>query len=112
MSVPNQYCAPGARRRRIGETASGSAVPSHGAASAIVIISSNTTAPKIAVGWRRKASLKRNQVGEIDRGALIATAAMSVPDARIDQRVAEINQQVDDHVQRREQQRHALDDRF
>src|SRR5512136_1626248 len=114
MSVPNQYSSPGGRRRRIGDSAWGSMVPSKPAKMATSTISSRTMAPAIAVGWRRSASLKRATVGETDFGAAarsIATA-MSVPDPRIEQRVAEVDQQVDDDVHRGEQQRHALDDRI
>src|SRR5512145_1236826 len=114
MSVPNQYCSLIGRSRRIGDSACGSMVPSHGAASATSTISSNTTAPARAVGCRRNASLKRRTVGEADFGAAPAwaTAAMSVADARVEQRVAEVDHEVDDDVDRGEQQRHALDDRI
>src|SRR5512137_3167387 len=113
MSVPNQFSALIGRRRRIGDSACGSTVPSHAAKIATSIISSSTIAPAMAVGCRRSASLKRWTVGETDFGAAMAwaTAAMLVADPRIEQRVAEVDQQVDQHVDRREQQRHALDDR-
>ena len=51
----------------IGDTAWGSTVPSHGAKSAIRIISVRTRAPAIAVGCRRSASLKRCHVGDAER---------------------------------------------
>src|SRR5512143_4096980 len=102
MSVPNQYSSPGGRRRRIGDSACGSMVPRKDAKTATSTISSRTIAPAMAVGWRRSASLKRWTVGETDFGATTTstTAVMSVPDARVEQRVAEVDQQVDDDVHR------------
>src|SRR5689334_16868666 len=103
MSEPNQYSAEGCFSLFSGATACGSTVPSQGAASAIPTMRRRITPPAIAVGWRRNASRKRRQVGE---------AATSVADARIEQRIAEIHEQVDDHVGAREDEHHALDDRI
>src|SRR3954451_19271015 len=92
-------------------------------------MSSNTTAPTMAVGWRRNASLKRRHVGDCERGAVIAIAVMRerlaiastsqrlqwrqrtpprstcrarrarlVPHPRIEEHVAQIDEQVDEHV--------------
>ena len=69
MSVPNQYSRRrGLQARCIGATACGSTVPSHGAKIAMRIMTTSTTAPAIAVGWRRSASLRRRQVGDVERG--------------------------------------------
>src|SRR5512135_378459 len=114
MSVPNQYSSPGGRRRRIGDSACGSIVPRYPAKTATSTISKSTTAPAMAVGCRRSASLKRWAVGETDFGAAARSTATatSVADPRIEQRVAEVDQQVDDDVHGGEQQRDALDDRI
>src|SRR5688572_4204204 len=89
MSEPNQNSSEGCFSRLIGATAWGSTVPSHGASSAIAIITSRITPPAIAVGCLRKASLNPRQVGD---------ATMSVTDAGIEQHVAEIHREVDEHV--------------
>src|SRR6476646_2434282 len=87
MSVPNQYISEGARRRLIGDTASGSTVPSHGASSAAATMASRMTPPTIAVGWRRKASRNRFQVGETDlaTGTEAASVAFTSVGNRPDQ---------------------------
>src|SRR5262245_33110498 len=103
MSEPNQNSPDGCLSRLIGATAWGSTVPSPGASSAIAIIASRITPPAIAVGWRRNASRNRCQVGD---------AAMSVADARIEQHVAQIHGEVDQHVGAGKDQHHALDDRI
>src|SRR5215472_14706501 len=103
MSEPNQNSPEGCFRRLIGATASGSTVPSQGARNAIRTMTSRITPPAIAVGCRRKASLKRCQVGE---------AAMSVADPRIEKRVAEIDRQVDQHIRAGKDQHDALNDRI
>src|SRR5436190_17171914 len=102
MSEPNQNSLEGCLSRWIGATACGSTVPSHGASSASAIMARRMTPPAIAVGCRRKASLNLSQVGD---------AAMSIADARIQQHVAEIHGEVDEHVGAREDEHHALDDR-
>src|SRR6185436_10110233 len=102
MSEPNQNSSEGCLSRLIGATACGSTVPSHGASSAIAIIASRITPPAIAVGCLRKASLKPRQVGD---------ATMSITDAWIEQHVANIHREVDEHVGARKDQHHALDDR-
>src|SRR5262245_4209551 len=103
MSVPNQNSAEGSLRRLMGATACGSTVPSHGASTATRIIAASTTPPAMAVGCRRNASLKRCQVGETDaRAPGTAIAVMSVADARIEQHVAQVDGEIDQHVRRRE----------
>src|SRR5688572_30154154 len=100
MSVPNQNSAEGCLSRRIGDSASGSTVPSHGAKIATRTMRISTTAPTIAVGWRRNASLKRRHVGDTDRGATIATVAslISIAHARVEKHIAQIDHQIDQHV--------------
>src|SRR5690348_8792331 len=116
MSVPNQYAADGGRSRFAGDTASGSTVPSHGASSAIATIATRITPPTIAIGWRRNASRKRRHVGDTERAtpsdaAGSAVAMSSIANARVEQRVGQVDRQVHEHVYRREDQRDALDDR-
>src|SRR6185437_5925053 len=114
MSVPNQYAADGGRRRLIGETASGSIVASHGARSATTIMPARIAPPTSAIGWRRNASRKRRHVGDTDLPATIGAAgsvvAISISDARIEQRIRQIDGEIDEHVDRGKDQRHALDD--
>src|SRR5258706_3972258 len=103
MSLPNQNSADGGFKRRIGDTASGSTVPSHGAKTAIAIISSSTMPPTIAVGLRRNASRRNCQVDETGFGAASTLIAdTSVPDPRVEEPVREIDRQIDQHVDRRE----------
>src|SRR5260221_12988332 len=111
MSEPNQKSAEGCLRRFTGATAWGSTVPSHGASTAMRIMASSTRPPAIAVGWRRSASRKLRQVGETAFGTSSATAAMSVADARIEEHVAQVHREVDEHVGRGKHEHHALDER-
>src|SRR5688500_5804539 len=112
MSLPNQNSADGCRSRLTGSTACGSTVPSHGAKIATRTIANRTTPPTIAVGWRRNASRNRCHVGDTDLPAGMATALISVADARIEQHIADIHEQIDHYVRRREHQDHALVDRI
>src|SRR5471030_2874584 len=98
MSVPNHESAEGGFRRNDGSVACGSALASQGARNAIRIMRISTTPPAMAVGCRRRASLKRSQVGEAEAGAGSAIVAMSVADARIEQHVRQVDREVDQHV--------------
>src|SRR5258706_5813295 len=111
MSEPNQKSAEGCFKRLTGATAWGSTVPSHGASTAIRIIASSTRPPAMAVGWRRSASRKLRQVGETGFGTSSAMAAMSVADAGVEEHVAQVHREVDQHVGRGKHQHYALDDR-
>src|SRR5438552_9570063 len=111
MSEPNQKSAEGCLRRLTGATACGSTVPSHGASTAMRIMASSTRPPAIAVGWRRSASRKLRHVGETGFGTSSATAAMSITDAWIEEHVAQVYREVDQHVGRGKHQHDALDDR-
>src|SRR5215831_209585 len=111
MSVPNQNCADGSFSRCTGATAWGSAVASHGASTATSSIAASTTPPAIAVGWRRRASRKRRQMSDDSaRGPGSASAVTSIPYARIEQHVGQVDREVDQHVERREDENHTLDD--
>src|SRR6185312_12019833 len=80
MSVPNQFADDGGFNRRIGDTASGSTVPSHGANTATTIITTRMMPPTIAIGCRRNASRKRRHVGDTDLAPVAGagiTAAIS-----------------------------------
>src|SRR5688572_536404 len=111
MSEPNQKSAEGCFRRFTGATACGSTVPSHGARIATRIMASSTSPPMIAVGWRRSASRKLRQVGETGFGMSSAAADMLVADARVEEHVAQVHREIDQHVCGGEDQHHALDDR-
>src|SRR5258708_10969438 len=108
MSVPNQCSPEGGFRRWIGASVCGSTVPSHGASDAVSTITASTIAPAMAVGWRRNASRNRCQVGDADFGTGKTALVMSVANARVEQPVRKIDQQVDQYVHAREQQDHAL----
>src|ERR1700682_2248220 len=115
MSVPNQKSADGGFRRLIGAPACGSIVPSHGAKIAMATMQIRMTPPMSAVGWRLKASRKRRQVGDIDLceaidGSIKVIAPISVAYARIEENVRQVDQQIDQHVDRGKIQNHALDD--
>src|SRR3954464_12702933 len=112
MSLPNQNSSDGGLMRRNGATACGSTVPSHGAAMATKIIIVSTMPPAIAVGWRRSASFSRCQVGEVERAAGSASAVMSVAYPRIEQHVAQVHRQIDQHVRRGKDEDHTLNDRI
>src|SRR6516165_12209898 len=107
MSVPNQYCADGGRSRLIGATACGSIVPSHGARIARTIMPMRMAPPIRAVGCRRNASRKRRHVGDtdwagaiVDAASVVMSIARSIPNARVEQHVREVDQKVDQHVHR------------
>src|SRR5687767_6910467 len=116
MSEPNQNSVPGCLSLFDTVTACGSTVPSHGARIATRIMSSSTTPPTMAVGWRRSASRKLRQVGETGFGVssvavAISSEGASVTDAWVEEHVAQVHRQVDEHVGGGEHQHHALDDR-
>src|SRR5882762_223329 len=111
MSVPNQCSLEGGLRRWIGASACGSTLPSHGASNAVSTITASTIAPTMAVGWRRNASRNHCQVGDANFGAERTAVVISVADARVEQPVRKIDQQVDQHVHAGEQQDYALNDR-
>src|SRR5262245_23414682 len=112
MSVPNQNCCEGCFKRLTGATACGSTVPSQGASAAIRIIAASTIPPTMAVGWRLNASLKRPMAGDCAGKMAISAPAMSVADARIEEHVAQVHREVDQHVSSREDENDALNDRI
>src|SRR4051794_26765962 len=70
-------------------------------------------APAIAVGWRRKMACSLPRCGTLKARAAPSSAGaivMSVPDPGIEQRVADVDGEIDEHVPRREHQDDALDD--
>src|SRR5712672_160809 len=105
MSVPNQKSAEGGFSRLIGATAWGSIVPSHGAKIAIAIMQIRIAAPISAVGWRLNASRKRFQVGDTDLGVATegptnVVAVILITDTRIEENIRQVDQQVDQHIDR------------
>src|SRR5437868_10212695 len=105
MSVPNQYAAEGHLSRRIGAKACGSMVPRKGANTAIAVINSSSTLPTTIVGCRRiyrRVPLSRAGAGRVRSLWMMAMTVASIPDARVEQRVAQIDQQIDQHIGGRE----------
>src|SRR5262249_56920722 len=103
---PNHQRSEGGRRRLTGAILSGS-LTKDGPASATAIRASSSTAPNVMVGLRRIA------VGsEKRRGSSSAMATMSVADARIEEGVGDVNQEIDQHLGEREHQDQALHDRI
>src|SRR5436190_7474464 len=95
----------------------GSWVASSGANTAISAIATSSTAPMTSVGClrsqrpRRFGSVAGSAAAPSSRAGTALTASR-VADARIEQRVAEIDQQVDEDVDARREQQHALDHRI
>src|SRR3954454_4032407 len=114
MSVPNQYASEGLRRRRIGDSACGSTVPRYGASVAISTMRPMSTAPATMVGWRRRKPRAFGVAIEKAGAAMLAETTLirlSIAHARVDQGVADVDREVDEHIGGREQKRYALDDR-
>src|SRR4051794_24020022 len=73
-----------------------------------------SAAPATMVGWRRRKPRAFGVAIEKAGAAMSADATLirlSIAHARVDQGVADVDREVDEHVSRREQQRDALDDR-
>src|SRR3954468_21680638 len=73
-----------------------------------------STAPATMVGWRRRKPRAFGVAIEKAGAAMLAETALmrlSIAHARVDQGVADVDREVDEHVGGREEQRHALDDR-
>src|SRR5262245_22506381 len=113
MSVPNQLAADGGRRRLSGSMTTGSVVPSHGARIATIAVRLRSTRPTIAMGWRRpsRASPARAPRTGPVVGVTSAPLIGSVANPRIEDRVEEVDGEVDEDVHGRDDQHHALDDR-
>src|SRR6266568_7562593 len=82
----------------------------------MAVIKSSSTLPTTMVGWRR--IYRRVPLSRAGAGAgrvrslwMMAMDAPLVPDARVEQRIAQIDQQVDQHIGGRENEDDALDDR-
>src|SRR4051812_49654660 len=99
---------------------SGSCVASQGAASASTAIASSSTAPSTSVGFLRS-QRQRRRGGPSSTSATAASGtggrtavkktSLSVADPRIEEAVAQVDQQVDQHVRGGREQQHALDHR-
>src|SRR5262245_42040195 len=109
---------PGRKSRLAGSNSEGSTVPSHGASSATSNSNSNTSAPMRTdqlARTRDHTELCGTTVAlSTDRAARSAglqsvRGVMSVSDARIEHHVRQVDREVDQHVDEREQQDHALD---
>src|SRR5262245_2153563 len=107
LSVPNQCPALGPCRRSIGAKARGSPAMS-GAAIAIAAMTRRSPPPTTMVGLRRMKTRKPPGLRGGATSPACATSAMSVANPRIEQRVREINDEVDQHVDGREQNYDAL----
>src|SRR6185436_15925760 len=99
----------GGRKRLAGDKARASPAMS-GAAAAISATAISSPAPITIVGLRRakvrNAPPRRGAVG-----CASAIAAISVPDPRLEQRVGEVDQQIDQNIDTGEHHDDALDDR-
>src|SRR5688572_1566406 len=119
---------PGRRSRLAGSNSDGSTVPSQGASSAIATSSSRKYAPRRtdrllrtrvhALSWVTTEAASTDSASKLTASAsgagLRTTLSMrqqSVADARVEEHVRQVDQQVDHHVDEREQQDHALDRR-
>src|SRR6202030_4289635 len=74
-------------------------------------ISSSRIEPTITVGWRRTASRSQRLCATTGAAMSAGATAISVADARIEQSVADVDREIDQHIGGREQQDDALDDR-
>src|SRR5262245_20417995 len=107
-SVPNHQRSDGGRRRLTGAIFSGSVVAMTGARIAMAISTNSSAPPSAIVGLRRMAvgSEKRRD----GRARSSVTAAMSVPDARIEEGVGDVDHEVHQHLGGGEHQDQALHD--
>src|SRR5438045_3516328 len=116
MSVPNQYWSDGHLSRFTGDSACGSLVPSQGANTAIATMTRNSTPPTTMVGWRRmyrRSPCDAGSATAIARSVVGTTVIRpSIADARVDQRIADIVQQIDQHIGAGKDQDDALNDRI
>src|SRR6185437_6142558 len=104
MSVPNQCVADGHLSRLSGDRACGSTVPSHGANIAIATMISRSPPPTTIVGCRLtvRHTPRRGTGGTPASGRSVWAMVMPlVSDARVEQRIAQIDQQVDQHIDAR-----------
>src|SRR3954449_7984795 len=72
-----------------------------------------STAPATIVGWRRRKPRAFGSAIEKTGAAMSADATLirlSIAHARVDQGVADVDREVDEHVGGREQKRDSLDD--
>src|SRR3974390_1575362 len=127
MSVPNQNAAEGGFKRCSGETDCGSTVPSHGANRPARTMRASTMPPATAVGcrrntWRSRRSARKaacigpsavraGAEGKAADCGRACTSASSVPDARVEQHVRQVDHEVDQDVDAGEKENHALNDR-
>src|ERR1700694_6065941 len=90
-------------------------VPNHGARIAMATMQIRMTPPMSAVGWRLNASRNRLQVGDTDLGEAIDGAAkvvapISIAYTRIEKNVRQVDQEVDQYIDRGKNKNHALND--
>src|SRR5712692_6246245 len=98
-SVPNQAPADGGRSRWIGRICRGSPVHHTGANTAPATMRTRTNPPTIRVGWRT--STRRARATTFSRGL--------IPDARIQEDIEHVDDEVHQHVDAGDEQEHALD---
>src|ERR1700693_6004845 len=82
---------------------------------AMTTMTMRMTPPISAVGWRLNASRKRRQVGDTDLGvaldgAIKVVALTSITYARIEKNVRQVDQEIDQYVDRGKYKDHALND--
>src|SRR5262245_11037139 len=119
-SVPNGCASVGALRTSFQSVCSGSTLAIHGAPSAIATKSTTTMAPIADAGRRhatRHARRRRLAGSTVRVGSIASAVALSVTgspsdsDPRIEERVGDVYQQVDEHVGARREQDDPLDER-
>src|SRR5476651_654889 len=108
-SVPNHQRSEGGRSRLTVEILSGSPTKD-GPITATAIRRTSSTAPKVMVGLRRMALSIEKPRGGNTRSSAMTT--ISVPDPGIEEGVGDVDQQVDQHLGRREHQDQPLHDRI
>src|SRR4051812_20589356 len=109
-SVPNQCMAEGACSRSVGVMNCGSPAI-HGAIAATIAMAISNALPIAMVGLRRTKTRKRARRPGSASG-MSTVVVISVADAWIEEGIAEIDQQIDQHVDAGEHQYDALDDRI
>src|SRR5262245_34837359 len=97
MSLPNQKACDGGRKRRVGASACGSTVPSHGASRAASTMAARSAPPSTATRWRRtnRKSANFREGASTSEVAMEAMLLFLVPDARVQERIGQINDEID-----------------
>ena len=120
LSEPNQYSSEGGLRRPVTTfNSAGSLAAIQGANIATKMMTATISKPSDRFGLRRTNSTIRRCMGSAaasaDSNSISLTAAVDmalVPHPGIEDRIAQVNHQIDEHVDAREYEDDALDDRI